>query len=106
MGCCARVYHVAVIRTKAGSAVASAAPERIRRVANSVKLRLAAWAMRRTPQKNIYERLDRGLEERKRVLTLIARYLLRGNFCINRLVGRAQATQPTNQIGDLEETPL
>lgn len=49
VGCCALVYHVAVIRTNAGSAVASAAPERTRRMARSVKFRLAAWDIRRIP---------------------------------------------------------
>ena len=59
VGCCARVYHVAVIKTNEGSAAASNAPEKNRRMAMSVKLLLPAWAMRRTPHRKIYETLGR-----------------------------------------------
>jgi hypothetical protein len=52
-GCSARVYHVAVMSTKAGSAVASKAPPSTRSTASSVKVREAAWHMRRRPQKKI-----------------------------------------------------
>lgn len=63
---------------KAGSAIASKAPDRIRRAARAVKLREAAWHISRAPHMKM----------------LKDRYQAGGQRCMMRLDGMDQKSQP------------